>query len=562
MYSRTILHMVPEKTCREAPQFLYDCNILLIQRRHKKICSQLTLFDFAQLRNILIGAVYTQERKHKANCATDPICPWCDQNKPETIDHLFWSCPAWQHLRATVASEFDVVLPILPPCMKECGLFPKNLLHTEPFTPQYVQNMVPKIQYMMISILRERDSKNQKDPTPQPPISDPITEDPQCEQHQDSDGQSRYSLFPHYPWKYEQEISRSRTFFKGVIPSNWRLYRAGSKWLFGIGTFHPLVWYWTNLQWPEEGSESPGVSWLELALDFYAATHCALAMPDEMQDSRTAAQRAHFFNSASRRMAKICGGSLSPGEYVTHVPVLTSIGMGRASGFSVRPYLMCPAFVHDCLFQTIMECNCHIGQNFKFVPVLPAVPRPLWTAPAVRTRLHGKQPPKPEVQIAVQQRKVKSHKSTVVSITWTPAEKERIEAATDWRQKQQFEKILLHNRTARLQEKHVIGLERINKVYQCTTCHRTNSNLSKLLLDKCGGSNHDDRGSHVPRNSVMLQQRQALIREHNNHRGVQHEFRLPQQYDDALKCIHCGAENAEGWRRFAALAKQVCPCAK
>lgn len=149
-------------------------------------------------------------------------------------------------------------------------------------------------------------------------------------------------------------------------------------------------------------------------------------MPDEMQDSRTAAQRAHFFNSASRRMAKICGGSLSPGEYVTHVSVLTSIGMGRASGFSVRPYLMCPAFVHDCLFQTIMECNCHIGQNFKFVPVLPAVPRPLWTAPAVRTRLHGKQPPKPEVPIAVQQRKVKSHKSTVVSVTWTPAEKERI----------------------------------------------------------------------------------------------------------------------------------------
>lgn len=139
---------------------------------------------------------------------------------------------------------------------------PHGTFHTA--IRQYVQNMVPKIQYMMISTLRERDSKNQKDPTPQPPISDPITEDHQCEQHQDSDGQSRYSLFPHYPWKYDQEISRSRTFFKGVIPSNWRLYRAGSKWLFGIGTFHPLVWYWTNLQWPEEGSESPGVSWLEL----------------------------------------------------------------------------------------------------------------------------------------------------------------------------------------------------------------------------------------------------------------------------------------------------------
>ena len=43
-------------------------------------------------------------------------------------------------------------------------------------------------------------------------------------------------------------------------------------------------------------------------------------------------------------------------------------GMSTA-GFSVRPQLMCPDFVHSCLFQTLCENQCHIGQNFKLVPL-------------------------------------------------------------------------------------------------------------------------------------------------------------------------------------------------
>lgn len=39
-------------------------------------------------------------------------------------------------------------------------------------------------------------------------------------------------------------------------------------------------------------------------------------------------------------MAKICNGTSSPGPQITHTSILTSIGLGRCSGFSVRPQFL------------------------------------------------------------------------------------------------------------------------------------------------------------------------------------------------------------------------------
>ena len=195
--------------------------------------------------------------------------------------------------------------------------------------------------------------------------------------------------------------------------------------------------------------------------------------------------------------------------------------------------------------------------KFQFIPLLPAIPK----APTVRTRLTGKQPPKPDQPKPPQQRKLKSHKNTVAGTVWSPDDLAQIDTAKDWRQKQQYQKILLHNHTAASRQKHTIGLERIDKVYRCTLCHRTNSNLSKLMLDTCGGSQDNSRGHHTPRGSVIIQKRQKLVQNHNTNRDTQHEFHQPQTSDDPLKCLHCGAEDSEGWRRFAKLAKQTCPLA-
>ena len=187
-----------------------------------------------------------------------------------------------------------------------------------------------------------------------------------CEEVRTTEPGDRSSFPPTILGVSKKNIPFSKTCFQAAIPNNWRLYKMALNGYLeselsirstGIG---PIC----NGQ--AEDLDTPGITWLELALDFFAATHCALAMPDEIQDSRTAAQRAHFFNSASRRMQKsVYNGTLTPGEHLTHVPILTSIGMGRASGFSIRPFLMCPEVCACMSFSDGNDHKCNIGQNFN-----------------------------------------------------------------------------------------------------------------------------------------------------------------------------------------------------
>lgn len=513
----------------------------------------------AALRNIITGAVHTEQRRFKANCASTPQCPWCESQDDETIEHLFWVCPKWQHLRQPLMNEYANVLALLPPCMRECGLFPQRLLGTDPFTVPY--ELVPKTQTMMISILRERAKFSKTDsPTSRKSLckAAPV----EISDSQLPIASNRESLFPNYPWTYDRQRQFSVHCFKGVVPSNWRTYKKGSAWLFGLDTFAPLHWYWRNPKWPDQPGAEDEISWLELALDFRAATHCSLAMPGSSQSSSNAAQMAHLSSAASRRMAKICHGTLSPGPQITHTSILTSIGLGRCSGFSVRPQLMCPDFVHSCLFQTLCENQCHIDQNFKFVPLLPPVPKVLWTTEVAKVRLTGKQNPPEHVPSPSQKRVVKSYKNTVAGVEWTREETRQIASASDWREKQQFQKILLHNRNATNINKHVISLGRVNSKFVCSICQRSNVNLSRLLLDTCGGSSETNRGTHVPRSSVMLQKRQQLVNNRNAQSTHHHVFGVPENADSPVACTRCGAQDPEGWRRFARFAKMTCPLAK
>ena len=77
----------------------YEANVTLLQQRGKQLACQLTFFQQNSLRNILTGAVYTQERLFKANCAASPTCCWCESGEDEDLEHLFWVCPAWQDHR-------------------------------------------------------------------------------------------------------------------------------------------------------------------------------------------------------------------------------------------------------------------------------------------------------------------------------------------------------------------------------------------------------------------------------------------------------------------------------
>lgn len=218
---------------------------------------------------------------------------------------------------------------------------------------------------------------------------------------------------------------------------------------------------------------------------------------------------------------------------------------------------MCPQFVHTCLFLTIMQNNEQLHRNFKFVSLWPSYAPPIWN-PSAKKRLVGKQPATSQVPAASARRSVKAHKPMVAGIQWNATETEELEKAVDWRRRQQLEKILLHNRTAVVQNMHCISLARHNQNFSCTSCGKQNKNLSKFVKDWCGGSHDPATQNHFPRQSILLAKRQQLVREHNNHRTPHHLIIIPSTTSDPVACSICNATDPDGWRRFARFAKATC----
>ena len=99
---------------------------------------------------------------------------------------------------------------------------------------------------------------------------------------------------------------RCQTEFRAPIPDTWRRYSKGGEWLFGLTCFQPLHWYWSTITWNNDPGADQQVSWLELALDFHASTHCALLRPEQDPATQTAFTMALFFEGASKRLGKIC----------------------------------------------------------------------------------------------------------------------------------------------------------------------------------------------------------------------------------------------------------------
>ena len=197
------------------------------------------------------------------------------------------------------------------------GVFPSQPIATQ---------LVAELQLVMIRIVRTREKTAVRvsDSFPEHEVICAEGSDPGelvqevTFQHQSSNDPP--GLFPQYPWNFGENVDGGK-FFSGKIPSNWRRYSAGGEWFFGVACFEPLRWYWSTLTWPE--SQDPqSISWLELALDFHASTHCALNMPDQTQCAATAFTMGRFFEYTSKRMGKICHAPFLPGQAVDHVSSL------------------------------------------------------------------------------------------------------------------------------------------------------------------------------------------------------------------------------------------------
>ena len=117
------------------------------------------------------------------------------------------------------------------------------------------------------------------------------------------------------------------------------------------------------------------VTWLELAVDFQAATQVELCQSGGNGEKEHAGTRAIFFASAARRMAVMCQDSLAPVDPFTNS--LTPLGLPNARGFPMRPLLLRRDIVNRVLHQAALE---HLQTNSKlaFIPQFGQIGEALW----------------------------------------------------------------------------------------------------------------------------------------------------------------------------------------
>lgn len=237
------------------------------------------LLEHTCLRNIITGAVRTQLRLFKAHVVSTPVCIHCEMHVNEDTEHLFWQCPSWEDIRKPFTDKYFAILDFLPPCARQCGLLPQDFLDNGSLTVAESNSFFLELQKTMVAILREREriikdshqfpGSNGNNMVVQASSQDITTDQLVAQQYPNS----KENLFRRYPWDYDAVCGPMKNFFRGNIPTNWRVYEVGSEWLFGPSTFQPLVWYWSRL--------------------------CKLAMPNVSEAGTTLFQRARFFADAS-----------------------------------------------------------------------------------------------------------------------------------------------------------------------------------------------------------------------------------------------------------------------
>eukprot|EP00973_Karenia_brevis_P017428 2390331-Karenia_brevis.AAC.1 len=73
---------------------------------------------------MLAGAIWTQDRKYRANMVDSAVCPFCESGRVEDHDHMWWHCEAWTHIRQRYADISSMDVAAWPPCLRTCGLMP------------------------------------------------------------------------------------------------------------------------------------------------------------------------------------------------------------------------------------------------------------------------------------------------------------------------------------------------------------------------------------------------------------------------------------------------------
>ena len=74
------------------------------------------------LRGILAGSIRAGRRLHQAGLADSSHCAFCGSDS-ETVEHMWWHCRAWEHIRVRADVPPLSVTSTWPRCTRSCGIF-------------------------------------------------------------------------------------------------------------------------------------------------------------------------------------------------------------------------------------------------------------------------------------------------------------------------------------------------------------------------------------------------------------------------------------------------------
>ena len=125
----------------------------------------------------------------------------------------------------------------------------------------------------------------------------------------------------------QERIKGEGTMKKQWFAGYWCLKQLKtSEWKYERAVFPALVWYWSNITWPE------------LALDLEAATYVELTRTDGDREEKTQTWRAKIMVAATRRIEESCSegrasGGREPDEAESQTQMPKTRLEGRGEGW-------------------------------------------------------------------------------------------------------------------------------------------------------------------------------------------------------------------------------------
>ena len=318
------------------------------------------------IRGIVAGTVWTQERWHRAapKKHESALCPHCANGVPETLQHLWWECAAWDSIRREHPAAVAARRPSWPCCLTSSGIMPLGL-----YTTQSEQIAVATaVQLLMASIKQARSDR-------EPPASSRATRATTTTSSTSFGGRP-----PGYPWGWNPPGPHDRFAVDLLdLPLPYRIsgVRKPLHYVALCAYLHALEW--PKLTLTEESRAMYNITFAELAIDFELFSGLDLPAAKRRAPGTVAPlmDRAQAFSSlldlaTSHAAPRVLFGGVKK----VRVYSLAPLGVQKTSELSRRPILLCGAETEVVLEQLLRSSHAGVAaaSTAWWLSYIPAYP--------------------------------------------------------------------------------------------------------------------------------------------------------------------------------------------